>query len=233
MKNSLRQLLLLLGLLPMLAGCAAFLAPADPRPAEAIVSQAEDLVRRKAYADATDLYAKAIAKQPDNGSYYLRRSELLETLGRDREARANYSEGLSNLPKSSSERIELMYRLALLSAEHMQDVDTAEDLLAQLPPGSVQRLDLAGYLYFLTNQHEEAIKIFNQALAVARNTDQKASVLYHAALIYHALNDEKNTTTSLFLAINNATHLGLIHDISAMWSKVNADLPLPPSNQDQ
>jgi tetratricopeptide (TPR) repeat protein len=224
--------LLLLACL-LLTGCATFFAPADPRSVEEIVSQAEDMVRRKAYGEAIGLYARAIAKQPDNGSYYLRRSELLEALGRDREARANYKDGLSVLAKGSSEQIEVMYRLALLSAEHMQDIDTAEELLPQLPPGSLQRLDLAGCLYFLTNQPEEAIKVFNQALAVAQNSDQKASVLYHAALIYHALSDEKNTTTSLFLAINNATHLGLIHDISAMWSKVNADQPLPPVNQEQ
>jgi tetratricopeptide (TPR) repeat protein len=222
---------LLTGLL--LAGCTAFLAPVDPRPVEEIVAQAENMVRRKAYGEAVGLYARAIAKQPDNGSYYLRRSELLEAVDRDREARANYQDGLARLAKGSSERIELMYRLALLSAEHLQDIDTAEDLLAQLPSGSLQRLDLAGYLYYLTNQHEEAIKVFNQALAVAQNADQKASVLYHAALIYHALQDEKNTTTSLFLAINNASHLGLIHDISAMWSKVNADMPLPPTNSEQ
>lgn len=231
--RSLSRQVVLLSLLLLTTGCATLFPPADPRPAEEIVSQAEDLIRRKAYGDAVGLYAKAIAKQPDNSSYYLRRSELLEALGRDREARANYHDGLSNLAKGSSERIELMYRLALLSAEQMQDIDTAEELLEQLPPNTLQRLDLAGYLYFLTNQHEEAIKIFNQALAVAQNADQKASVLYHAALIYNALQDEKNTTTSLFLAINNASHLGLIHDISTMWSKVNTDQPLPPINQEQ
>lgn len=231
MKFRLRYLLLLAGVL--LAGCAVFQPPVDPRSAEELVAQAENMIARKAYGEAVSLYTKAIAKQPDNGSYYLRCSELLEAIGRDREARATYRDGLPKVAKTSPEHLEMMYRLALLSAEHLQDIDTAEELLAQLPSGSVQRLDLAGYLYFLTNQHEEAIKVFNQALAVTQNADQKASILYHAALIYHALNDEKNTTTSLFLAINNATHLGLIHDISAMWVKVNADQPLPPTSSVQ
>lgn len=230
--NSFPARLLLLACL-LLTGCAAFQSPVDPRPVEELVAQAENMVRRKAYGEAVGLYAKAIAKQPDNGSYYLRRSELLEAIDRDREARANYQAGLAKLAQGSTERIELMYRLALLSAENLQDIDTAEEILTQLPAGGLQRLDLAGYLYYLTNQHEEAIKIFNQALAVAQSPDQKASVLYHAALIYNALNDEKNATTSLFLAINNASHLGLIHDISAMWSKVNADQPLPPVNAEQ
>jgi hypothetical protein len=62
---------------------------------------------------------------------------------------------------------------------------------------------------------------------MTKNADQKALILYHAALVYIALNDEKNAVTSLFHAINNATHLGLIRDISELWDKVNADQPLP------
>lgn len=227
MKGFSARLLLLAVLL--LAGCATLFKPADPRPAEELVAQAEDLIKRKAYAGAVELYAKAIVKQPDNGRYYLRRSELQEALGRDKEARANYRDGLSRTVKSSPEYLELMHRQALLSAEHLQDIDTAEDILEQLPAGSVPRLDLAGYLYYQANQPELAIKMFNQALGLAKDNDQKAIVLYHAALVYDSLKDEQNSVTSLFHAINNATHLGLIRDISALWSKVNANQPLPTS----
>lgn len=213
----------------LLAGCASLFPPADPRPPEEIVAQAEDLIKRKAYAGAADLYVKAIAKQPQNGRYYLRRGELLEALGRDKEARANYREGLSNAEKSSPEHLELMHRQALLAAEHLQDIDTAEEILEQLPVGSVPRLDLAGYLYYQAKQPELAIKMLNQALGLVKNNDQKAIVLYHAALVYDSLKDEKNSVTSLFHAINNATHLGLIRDISALWAKVNANQPLPTS----
>jgi len=223
----LSRCLLLLGLLLSVAGCSTLFPPADPRTAEELVVQAEDLVKRKAYAGATDLYAKAIDKQPENGRYYLRRSELLEALGRDKEARANYRAGLSKTEKSSPEYLGLMHRMALLSAEHLQDIDTAEDLLEQMPAGSVPRLDLAGYMYYLANQPEQAIKVFNQALGLEQDSDQKAIILYHAALVYDALKDEKNAVTSLFYAINNATHLGLIRDISALWAKVNANQPLP------
>ena len=226
MKGSLLRLLLPF-LLLLLAGCAGLVAPADPRPAAEVAAQAEELVKRKAYADAAELYATAIAKQPDNGRYYLRRSELLEALGLDKESRATYRHGLSRVAKDSPEYLETMYRLALLSADHLQDIDSAEDLLAQLPTGSAFRLDLAGYLYYQANQYELAIRMFNQALGLTTNPDQKAIVLYHAALVYDALKDEKNSVTSLFHAINNATHLGLIRDISALWAKVNAGQPLP------
>lgn len=217
--------LLLVALL--LAGCATLFPPADPRPVEEIVAQAEDLIQRRAYAGAADLYQKAIAKQPENGRYYLRHSELLEALNRDKEARASYRRGIDRATGGTPEHFELMHRLALLSAEHLHDIDTAEDILEKLPGGSVARLDLAGYLYYQANQHELSIKTLNQALERARDNDQKAIILYHAALVYAALKDEKNAVTSLFHAINNATHLGLIRDISALWARVNAGQPLP------
>jgi tetratricopeptide (TPR) repeat protein len=211
----------------LLAGCAGLFAPVDPRPAAEIVAQAEELVKRKAYAGAAELYARAITKQPDNGRYYLRRSELLEALGLDKESRTNYRDGLSRMAKGSPEHLEALHRLALLSATHLQDIDTAEDILEQLPAGSVPRLDLAGYLYYQANQYELAIRMFNQALGLTQNADQKSILLYHAALVYDTLKDEKNSVTSLYHAINNATHLGLIRDISALWAKVNVNQPLP------
>jgi len=219
--------LVLLGLLLMVAGCAGNFAPPDPRPTEEIVAEAEGLIKRKDYAGAVGLYSTAIAKQPENGRYYLRRSELLEALGRDKESRSNYRVGLDKLPQNAPERLELMHRLALLAADHLQDIDTAEDLLEQMPTGSGPRLDLAGYLYYQVNQHELALKMFNQALGITGDADQKAIVLYHAALVYDALKDDKNSVISLFHAINNATHLGLIRDISALWEKINVNQPLP------
>jgi tetratricopeptide (TPR) repeat protein len=220
----LASLLLIFG---TLTGCAGLLEQPDPRPAEEIVVQAEALIKGKAYAGGADLYGKAIAKQPGNGRYYLRRGELLEALDRDREARKVYSDGLKNVASQTPEHLELMQRQALLCAEHLQDIDTAEDLLAEMPTGSVARLDLAGYLYYQAGQPELALKLYNQALGLATDPDQKAIVLYHAALVYDALKDEINAVTSLFHAINHASHLGLIRDISALWAQVNVSQPLP------
>jgi tetratricopeptide (TPR) repeat protein len=221
------SLRLLLWATVLLTGCAGLFAPGDPRQAEEIVAQAETMVANKAYSGAAELYATAQAKEPANGRHYLRRGELLEALGGDKDARATYRIGLKNVDATSPEHLELSQRLALLSAEHLQDIDTAEDLLARMPTGSVARIDLAGYLYYQAGQYDLAIKMFNQALALATDPDQKAIVYYHAALVYDALLDDKNSVTSLFHAINHATHLGLIRDISALWAKVNDNQPLP------
>lgn len=225
MKGFFLRALLLATLL--LTGCAGLFAPGDPRPTEEIVAQAGTMVANKAYAGAAELYATAQAKEPAIGRHYLRRGELLEALGRDKDARATYRNGLKNVAASAPEYLELCQRLALLSAEHLQDIDTAEDLLAKMPAGSAARIDLAGYLYYQAGQYDLAIKMFNQALELATDPDQKAIVYYHAALVYDALLDDKNSVTSLFHAINHATHLGLIRDVSALWAKVNDNQPLP------
>jgi tetratricopeptide (TPR) repeat protein len=225
MRDPFRRLWLLVALV-LLTGCAV-LFPVDRRSAEEVATEAEEQVGRKDYEQAAALYGKAIAKQPQNGRYYLRRSELLESLGLFKAAQDNYRNGLTNVPADAPERQEVIYRLALVSAEHLDDIDTAETLLDQLPGASVPRLDLTGYLYYHGRLYEDALKRFNQALSVTRNADQKALILYHAALVYTALNDEKNAVTSLFHAINNATHLGLIRDISELWDKANANQPLP------
>ena len=225
MRDLFRRLWLLVALV-LLTGCAV-LFPVDRRSAEEVATEAEEQVGRKDYEQAAALYGKAIAKQPQNGRYYLRRSELLESLSLFKAAQDNYRTGLTKVPADAPERQEVIYRLALISAEHLDDIDTAESLLDQLPGASVPRLDLTGYLYYHGRLYEDALKRFNQALSVTKNADQKALILYHAALVYTALNDEKNAVTSLFHAINNATHLGLIRDISELWEKVNVNQPLP------
>lgn len=217
--------LLLTGLL---TGCAMF-APADPRPAKEIVAAAEELVTRKAYYDASEQYALAISKEPANGRYYLRHGELLEVLDKVDRARVVYQRGLDKISDKDPEYQQLAQSLALLCATDLYDLDTAEKLLATLPLGSVQRLDLSAYLYLQTGQSEEALKLLNMALPRAEDPNQKALILYHAALIYDQFHDEKNTFTSLYHAINNASNLALIRKIEAMWMKISGSQPLPQS----
>ena len=218
----------LLGVL-LSSGCAMF-APTDPRPVQEIVAAAEELVSRKAYHDASEAYALAIAKEPENGRYYLRRGELLEVLAERDMAREVYKKGLKKISETAPERPLLTQYLALLCATDLYDLDTAEELLETLPLGSVQRLDLSAYLYLQTGQDEEALKMLNQALPRAEDPNQKALILYHAALIYDQYHDEKNTFTSLYHAINSATHLGLIRKIESLWMKISGSQPLPQSS---
>lgn len=210
----------------LLAGCAMF-APKDPRPVAEIVAAAEDLVVRKAYHDASESYARAIAKETGNGSYYLRRGELLEVLGDVKEARNVYKQGMKNVSATAPEHQLLVYNLALLCATDLYDLDTAEELLEKLPMGSVPRLDLSAFLYLQTGQTEEALKMLNQALPRAEDPNQKALILYHAALIYDQYHDEKNTFTSLYHAINSATNLSVVRKIEALWMKISGSQPMP------
>lgn len=216
---------LLLGML-LSGGCTIF-THVDPRPVKEIVAAAEDLASRKAYHDASEAYALAIAKEPGNGRYYLRRGELLEAFGQIEKARETYKKGLRKVSETAPEYPLLIHYQALLCATDLYDLDTAEELLEKLPLGSVQRLDLSAYLYLQTGQDEEALKMLNQALPRAEDPNQKAFILYHAALIYDRFNDEKNTFTSLYHAINSATHLGLIRKIEQLWMKISGSQPLP------
>ena len=101
-----------------------------------------------------------------------------------------------------------------------------EELLKRMPQGSIEKLHTAAFLYYQAGQPDQAILLLNKALERVRSADQKALLLYHATLIYVQLKDQKNTFGSLYYAINNAEHLGLIRDIEQLWEKINEG-PIP------
>jgi len=109
----------------------------------------------------------------------------------------------------------------LIDANHLFKLDEAEELLQRMPGTSIERYDVAAFLYYQASQYEESLKLLNKALERVRSADQKALLLYHAALVYLKLEDEKNTFGSLYYAINNAEHLGLIRDIEQLWQEIN------------
>lgn len=195
-----------------------------------MVSRAEQLINNKAYAAAAEQYAIAIDKSPDVGRYYLRRAEVLERIDEDKEAHRTYERALKRVPEDDPDQVQIMHRLALVDANHLFKLDEAEELLTRLPARSIEKLDLAAFLYYQASQFDEAITLLNKALEMVRDADQKALLLYHAALIYVALEDQKNTFGSLFYAINNAQHLGLIRDIEQLWQKINEDPQAAPPN---
>ncbi|MCF6238946.1 MAG: hypothetical protein L3J79_09080, partial [Candidatus Marinimicrobia bacterium] len=206
-----------------LGGCTGVSIKNDQRPVEDVVNQAEQLVQRKAYAAAAHQYAIAILKDPVVGRYYLRRAELLERIDEDKEAHRTYEKALDMVPEDDPDQIQIMHRLALVDANHLFKLDEAEELLQRLPGRSIERLDLAAFLYYQSSQYDVAISLLNKALERVKSADQKALLLYHAALIYVALKDQKNTFGSLYYAINNAEHLGLIRDIEQLWQEINEE----------
>ena len=209
-----------------LAACSGLVAKSDPRPVEVIIQEAETLVLRKAYLPAAEKYATVVKKAPTVGKYYLRYGELLERVDLDKDARHVYRDALDEIPENDPDRVELIHRLALIDANHLYRIDEAEELLHQLPKGSVESYDLAAFLFYHSHQSDEALDFLNKALAKVAEADQKALLMYHAALIYHQIGDVKNTFGSLYHAINLAEHLGLIRDIENFWEEINRDKPL-------
>ena len=204
-----------------LGGCAVVPGKNDPRQVEDVVSRAEQLIANKAYAAAAKQYAVAIAKAPTVGRYYLRRAEVLERIDQDKEAHQTYEQAMQMVAEDDPDHLQIMHRLALIDANHLFKLDEAEDLLQRMPSTSIERYDLAAFLYYQASQFDESIALLNKALERVRSADQKALLLYHAALVYVKLNDQKNTFGSLYYAINNAEHLGLIRDIEQLWQSIN------------
>jgi len=195
----------------------------DSRTLEEVVVNAEHLINQKAYAEAANEYQVAILKDSTVGQFYLRRAEVLERIDQDKEARLTYERALQSVPEDDPVYLELMHRLALINANHLFRIEEAEELLLKMPDQSIERLDLSAFLYYQSSQYEPAIELLNKALERVRTADQKALLLYHAALVYVKLEDQKNIFGSLFYSINNAEHLGLIRDIEQLWQELNED----------
>jgi tetratricopeptide (TPR) repeat protein len=193
-----------------------------------VVTNAERLVAAKAYAAAARQYEVATLKAPTVGRYYLRRAELLERVDLDEEAQETYDEALENVPADDPDYLQLIHRLALVDANHLKRIEEAEALLQKMPDGSIEKIDTAAFLYYQSSQYDMAIKLLNKALEKVRDADMKALLLYHAALVYLELGDQKNTFGSLYFSINNAEHLGLIRDIEQLWQEINKEPPVFP-----
>jgi len=206
-----------------LGGCASVSISGkdDPRPVGDIISRAEQLVHNKAYAAAAEQYAAVLVKEPAVGHHYLRRAEILERIDEDKEAYRTYEQAMKMVAEDDPDHLQIMHRLALIDANHLYKLDEAEGLLLRMPGKSVERYDVAAFLLYQASQYEESLKLLNKALERVRSADQKALLLYHAALVYLKLEDEKNTFGSLYYAINNAEHLGLIRDIEQLWQEIN------------
>ncbi len=205
----------------VLGGCAGISGKDDPRSVEDVINRAEQLIQGKAYASAAQQYAIVIAKEPTVGRYYLRRAEVLERIDEDEEARSTYEQAMEMVAEEDPNHLQIMHRLAVIDANHLSNLDEAEELLQRMPGTSIERYDTAAFLYYQSSQFDESISLLNKALERVRNADQKALLLYHAALVYLKLEDQKNTFGSLYYSINNAKHLGLIRDIEQLWQEIN------------
>lgn len=203
-----------------LGGC---LGPApDPAGAERHRQEAELLALAKDFDAAADALGKAIEALPASASLYLRRAEFLEGSGRMPEARDVYGAGLRKTGRSDPLRAQIAWRLALLEALHLDTPRRAEAQLSRLPADGPLRDDLQGVLALTAGDLRQAVIHFNAALQRQPEQEVTAAVYYHASLAYHRLGDSRNTYGSLFHAVNNAGHRGVIRDIETLWELLNA-----------
>ena len=193
----------------------------DTRDVAEVIMNAERLVVGKAYAEAAREYAIVIHKEPTVGKHYLRRTELLERIDQDEDAYKVYQQAMELVPDDDPQKVSIIHRLALINANHLFKIEEAEDLMNKLPDKSLEKYDTAAFLYYQSSQYDMAIKLLNKALERVRTADMKALLLYHAALIYVKLEDQKNLFGALYYSINNADHLGLIRDIEQLWQELN------------
>ena len=160
-----------------LGGCAAISVKDDPRPVEDVINHAEQLIQNKAYAAAAKQYAVVIAKEPTVGRYYLRRAEVLERIDEDKEAHRTYEQAMKMVAEEDPDHLQIMHRLALIDANHLFKLDEAEELLQRMPGTSIERYDVAAFLYYQASQYDESINLLNKALERVRSADQKALLL--------------------------------------------------------
>ncbi len=207
--------------LALLCGCAA--PPKDPYTAEQHRLRADSLVIDRNFPAAVAEMELALQHEPENFDLRLRLGELLEAAGEAREALAVYEKARSARGLQTSPQQELTYRIALLEIGKFDNTARGRELLAELPAGSIPRLDLEGLVTLAEGDARQALVLLNQALQQGPDKAMAARILYHAALSYHRLGDTQNTFTALYRAVNFAEDEGLMKDIEAFFTKISQE----------
>lgn len=209
--------------LTLLSGCVR---PArDPLTAEEHRSRAEQLIVGRDFAAAAAELELALRKTAGDGDLHLRHGEILEAAGRPTEALAAYEKAQRLLSREDPRQQELIYRLALLEAGKLGRAEQAEKRLAELPAGSVPRLDLQGVIALGKGEARQALLLYNEALQQGPAEAMAARILYHASLAYHRLGDVKNTYGTLYQAVNLAKNEALLKEIEDFFKRLNASNP--------
>lgn len=207
----------------LLSGCVH--AVSDQRTAEEHRLRAEQLITDRNFAAAAAELELALRKTSGDGDLHLRRGEILEAAGRPLEALAVYEKAQRLLSRDDPRQQELIYRLALLEAGKLDRADRAEKRLAELPAGSIPRLDLQGVIALGKGEARQALQLYNEALQQGPAKAMAARILYHASLAYHRLGDVKNTYGTLYRSVNLADSEALLKEIELFFKQLNASNP--------
>jgi len=206
-------------LLALLGACTALGPAPDPELGRQHRDRAEQLIKGHDYEAAAGELAAAFANLPGDNDTALRYGEVLEALGKPRDAAGVYQKALLN---EKGPNDSLRYRLALLQALQLDQLASAIDLHQQLSPGTFEAQDLRAVIT-LRQGHPRQALISLAGLAKATHADdQVAHIAYHATLAYQALGAKDAAMSSLYQAINHAENIGLIYLIKRYWEQPNS-----------
>lgn len=222
-RQVIKAVVLLALCLTLLSGCIHPVS--DPLTAEEHRLRAEQLIIGRDFAAAAAELELALRKNAGDGDLHLRHGEILEAAGRPLEALTAYERAQRFLNRDDPRQQELTYRLALLEAGELDRAEQAEKRLAELPEGSIPRLDLQGVIALGKGEARQALLLYNQALQQGPAKDMAARILYHASLAYHRLGDVKNAYGMLYRAVNLADNEALLKEIELFFKQLNASNP--------
>ena len=136
--------------------------------------------RKKDYASALDAFRRAEKIQPDSAQAVFQQGALFHTMGRKKEAIAEYSRALG----IAEDHVPTLNNLACLYAEDNREPVKALRLAARAyvrAPHNGAVLDTLGFVLWKNGKVDEGLKAMKKALELLPDNP---SVYYHAALIY-------------------------------------------------
>ncbi len=153
---------------------------------------------KKDYAAALGQYNKAERMQPGNVPSMFRRACVLQSMNRDREARAAYQRVL----KISQDHVQSLNNLAYLCAEDNVNVAEALRLAARavaLAPNNGSIEDTLGYVLLKNRKIDEGIKTLKKAAGLMPGNP---AVYYHLALGYKEQGNKAQAAENLRKALS-------------------------------
>jgi tetratricopeptide (TPR) repeat protein len=152
-------------------------------------------------------------------------ADLLESQGDYKQARKAYKKAFK-YPAEENQKQSLNYRLALLEATDLDNLNTASKLAKTLPPVDSRYFDLQSVLLLKQKVYKRALEESQRALTKAQNNEEKGWAYFHMAQIYYELRNEQETFRSLFEATNNGRGYSLVARITEYWESKRHD-PFP------
>jgi tetratricopeptide (TPR) repeat protein len=152
---------------------------------------------KKDYKSAMDYYRKVDAAKPGYIPAIFQQGSLFQTMGRKKDAIAQYQKIL----RLSQNHVPTLKNLAYLYAEDKKDAAMALQLAARaytFAPGDGMVQDTLGFVQLKNGKTHEGLTTLKKAVELVPNNP---SILYHLALAYKDTGDRQKAIESLQKAI--------------------------------